>query len=426
MTIFVFMFSLCGAMAIGIPVAFSLLICGVALMIHLGDFDPRILAENVLAGADNYPLMALPFFVLAGELMTAGGVSQRIVAVATALLGHIRGGLGYVAVVAAIVIASISGSAVADCAALAAIVIPLMRKSNYDVPLSAGLISSAGIIAPLLPPSIAFVVFGVAAQLSVTRLFMTGVFPGLMMAATLVLTWAWYARHDPKMVSTQKFEFKRVVVALREGAWALVLPGIIIGGIKMGAFTPTEAGVMAVVYSLFLGTVVYRELPLTRIPKILLQAAKTSSAVMFLVATALVSAWLITIADIPQEVSTMMEPFMGNKVVFMFILMVIVFLVGTALDLTPTILILTPVMMPLIAKAGIDPYYFGVMFMMNNAIGLITPPVGTVLNVVSGVARVELDAVIKGMLPFLVTETVLLFLLVLFPELVTVPAGWLR
>jgi tripartite ATP-independent transporter DctM subunit len=147
---------------------------------------------------------------------------------------------------------------------------------------------------------------------------------------------------------------------------------------------------------------------------------------MFLVAAALVSAWLITIADIPQEVSTMMEPFMGNKILFMFILMVIVFLVGTALDLTPTILILTPVMMPLVAKAGIDPYYFGVLFMMNNAIGLITPPVGTVLNVVSGVARVELDAVIKGMVPFLITETILLFLLVLFPELVTVPASWLR
>jgi tripartite ATP-independent transporter DctM subunit len=426
MTIFVFMFSLCGAMAIGIPVAFALLICGVALMIHLGDFDPRILAENVLAGADNYPLMALPFFVLAGELMTAGGVSQRIVAVANALLGHIRGGLGYVAVVAAIVIASISGSAVADCAALAAIVIPLMRKSNYDVPLSAGLISSAGIIAPLLPPSIPFVVFGVAAQLSVTRLFMTGVFPGLMMAATLVMTWAWYARRDPRTISTQKFEVGRLVKALREGVLALVLPGIIIGGIKMGVFTPTEAGVMAVVYSLFLGVAVYRELPLSRLPRILLQAAKTASAVMFLVAASLVSAWLITIADIPQEVSAMMEPFMGNKVLFMFILMVIVFLVGTALDLTPTVLILTPVMMPLVAKAGIDPYYFGVMFMMNNAIGLITPPVGTVLNVVSGVARVELDSVIKGMTPFLVTETILLFLFVLFPELVTVPASWLR
>jgi tripartite ATP-independent transporter DctM subunit len=426
MTIFVFMFSLCGAMAIGIPVAFSLLICGVALMIHLGDFDPRILAENVLAGADNYPLMALPFFVLAGELMTAGGVSQRIVAVATALLGHIRGGLGYVAVVAAIVIASISGSAVADCAALAAIVIPLMRKSDYDVPLSAGLISSAGIIAPLLPPSIPFVVFGVAAQLSVTRLFMTGVFPGLMMAATLIMTWAWYARRDPRTISTQKFEIGRLMKALREGVLALVLPGIIIGGIKMGVFTPTEAGVMAVVYSLFLGVVVYRELPVPQIPRILLQASKTASAVMFLVAASLVSAWLITIADIPQEVSEMMAPFMENKIVFMFILMVIVFMVGTALDLTPTVLILTPVMMPLVAKAGIDPYYFGVMFMMNNAIGLITPPVGTVLNVVSGVARVELDSVIKGMTPFLVTETLLLFLLVLFPELVTVPATWLR
>jgi tripartite ATP-independent transporter DctM subunit len=413
-------------MLLGIPVAFSLLICGVVLMMHLGIFDVQILAENVLDGANNYPLMALPFFVLAGEIMNAGGVSKRIVNVAIAAVGHFRGGLGYVAVIAALVLAAISGSAIADCAALAAVVIPLMRRAGYPVPLSAGLISSAGIVAPLLPPSIPFVVFGVAAELSVTRLFMTGIAPGLMMAATLMVTWYFYARKTPSMASNQKFELARLVQALKEGIWALVLPAIIIGGMKTGIFTPTEAGVVAVVYAFLIGTFVYGELKISILPSLLLQAAKTASTIMFLVAAAYVSAWLITVANIPQEIGESLAPYMENKKLFMFMLMVIVFLVGTALDLTPTILILTPVMMPLVKQAGIDPYYFGVMFMMNNAIGLITPPVGTVLNVVSGVARVELDQVIKGMLPFLIAYTVLLFTFVIFPELITVPASWLR
>ncbi|MGK6314732.1 TRAP transporter large permease subunit [Neorhizobium sp. DT-125] len=426
MTILVFVGSLCGAMLLGIPVAFSLLICGVVLMIHLDIFDVQILAENVLDGANNYPLMALPFFVLAGEIMNAGGVSKRIVAVAIAAVGHFRGGLGYVAVFAALILAAISGSAIADCAALAAVVIPLMRRSGYPVPLSAGLISSAGIVAPLLPPSIPFVVFGVAAELSVTRLFMTGIAPGLMMAATLMVTWYFYARKDPRMASDQKFDMGRLLKALKEGVWALVLPAIIIGGMKTGVFTPTEAGVVAVVYAFLIGMFVYGELKISVMPSLLLQAAKTASTIMFLVAAAYVSAWLITVANIPQEIGESLAPYMENKTLFMFMLMVIVFLVGTALDLTPTILILTPVMMPLVKQAGIDPYYFGVMFMMNNAIGLITPPVGTVLNVVSGVARVELDQVIKGMLPFLIAYTVLLFVFVLFPELITVPASWLR
>ncbi|WP_105385415.1 TRAP transporter large permease subunit [Neorhizobium alkalisoli] len=426
MTILVFVGSLCGAMLLGIPVAFSLLICGVVLMMHLDIFDVQILAENVLDGANNYPLMALPFFVLAGEIMNAGGVSKRIVGVAIAAVGHFRGGLGYVAVFAALILAAISGSAIADCAALAAVVIPLMRRSGYPVPLSAGLISSAGIVAPLLPPSIPFVVFGVAAELSVTRLFMTGIAPGLMMAATLMVTWYFYARKTPSMASDQKFELPRLLSALREGIWALVLPVIIIGGMKTGIFTPTEAGVVAVVYSFVIGMFVYGELKISVMPSLLLQAAKTASTIMFLVAAAYVSAWLITVANIPQEIGESLAPYMENKTLFMFMLMVIVFLVGTALDLTPTILILTPVMMPLVKQAGIDPYYFGVMFMMNNAIGLITPPVGTVLNVVSGVARVELDQVIKGMLPFLVAYTVLLFTFVIFPELITVPASWLR
>lgn len=430
MTVTIFMVSLCGAMMFGMPVAFALLVCAVALMWHLisagvlDSFNTQIMAQYIISGADNFPLMAIPFFMLAGEIMTKGGISQQIVAIANAAVGHIRGGLGYVAIVAGLVLASISGSAAADTAALAAVVIPMMRKANYNVPRSAGLIAGAGCIAPILPPAMPLVLFGVVSQLSITKLFFTGIFPGLLMATSLVITWKFVARRDFADAPQQKFELVPLLKALRTGIWALSLPVVILGGMKVGAFTPTEAAVVAAVVAFLLSLFVYRGLTLRDMPEILLSSAKTCSAIMLIVAASMVVAWLITVADIPSQVSAMMEPFKHNKTLLMFVLMLLVFAVAIPLDLAPTVLILTPVLMPLVKEAGIDPYYFGIMFMMNNAIGLITPPVGTVLNVVSGVARVNLDSVIQGMWPFLIAETLVMFLLVLFPELVTIPARW--
>jgi tripartite ATP-independent transporter DctM subunit len=425
MTISVFLFSLLGAMALGMPIAFALLACGVALMVHLNSFDTQILAQNLLEGVNNYPLMAVPFFMLAGELMNAGGLSRRIVTVAEALVGHVRGGLGYVAILACVIVASISGSAVADTAAVAALLIPMMRSAGYNVPRSAGLIAAGGIIAPIIPPSIAFVVFGVAAQVSITKLFLAGIFPGLMMAGALALTW-WIVSKKEPLAERGKFDARKLRRSLIDGVWALALPGVIIGGMKVGVFTPTEAAVVAVVYALVVGRFVYGELKWHALPELMLTSAKTSATVMFLVACALVSAWLITIADIPAQATALLEPFMGNKIALMFVIMILVIVVGTALDLMPTVLILTPILMPVVKQAGIDPIYFGVMFIMNNAIGLLTPPVGTVLNVVAGVGRISLDSVIKGVWPFLLAQSVLLFLFVLFPQLVMVPASWFR
>ena len=430
MTVTIFMVSLCAAMAVGMPVAFALLVCAVSLMVYLisvgtlDTFNTQIMAQYLISGADNFPLMAIPFFMLAGEIMTRGGISQQIVKIANALVGHIRGGLGYVAIMAGLVLAAISGSAAADTAALAAVVIPLMRDAKYNVPRSAGLIAGAGCIAPILPPAMPLVLFGVVSQLSITKLFFTGIFPGLLMALSLVITWRFVARKDFADAPKQKFRIRPVLTALREGFWALLLPVIILGGMKSGAFTPTEAAVVAAVTALLISLFIYKGLKLRELPHILLTAAKTCSAIMLIVAASMVVAWLITIAEIPTQVTAMMQPFMHNKTLLMFVLMLLVFAVAIPLDLAPTVLILTPVLMPLVKEAGIDPYYFGIMFMMNNAIGLITPPVGTVLNVVSGVARVNLDSVIKGMLPFLLAETAVMFLLVFFPALVTVPARW--
>jgi tripartite ATP-independent transporter DctM subunit len=424
MTIFVFLGSLLGAIGLGMPIAFALLACGVALMVHLDNFDTQILAQNLLEGANSYPLMAVPFFMLAGELMNAGGLSKRIIAMAQALVGHVRGGLGYVAIIAALVMASISGSAVADTAALAAILVPMMRDAGYNVPRSCGLIAAGGIIAPVIPPSIGFVIFGVAAGVSITKLFLAGIVPGLMMGLVLWITWWFCARRDAPPVEARRFDAAQARRALRDGLWALALPAVIIGGMKLGVFTPTEAAVVAAVYALLVGAFVYRELRWRQLPALMLSAAKTSSVVMFLVACAMVSAWLITVAAIPQEVSELLKPLLDNPILLMLAMMMLVIVVGTALDFIPTVLILTPVLMPLVKAAGIDPVYFGVLFIMNNAIGLLTPPVGTVLNVVAGIGREDLGRVTRGVLPFLIAQFLLLLLLVLFPPLVTVPARW--
>ena len=420
MTVTIFLGSLLLAMAIGIPIAYALLICGVALMWHLDLFDAQILAQNVINGADSFPLLAVPFFMLAGEIMNVGGLSKRIVKLALAVVGHVPGGLGYVAIMAAVILAAVSGSAVADAAALASLLLPMMVAAGHNKERSAGLIASAGIIAPVIPPSIGFVIFGVAANVSISKLFLAGIVPGVLLGLSLAVTWWWLVRRE-NVAPPKRATRAELLLALREAVWALGLPIIILVGLRMGVFTPTEAAVVAAVYSLFVAMVVYRELTLRQLVEIFQTSARTSAVVMFLVAAAMVSAWLITVADLPSAVIGMLEPFMGNQTLLLIAIMVLVMVVGTAMDMTPTILILTPVLMPVVKAAGIDPVYFGVLFIINNAIGLITPPVGTVLNVVAGVGRISMSQVTRGVMPFMVAQFIVMFLLVLFPSIVLVP-----
>lgn len=423
MTIAIFLGSLLAAMALGIPIAFSLLLCGAALMWHLDMFDAQILAQNVINGADSFPLLAVPFFMLAGEVMNAGGLSRRIVNFALTLVGHVKGGLGYVAIVAAVMMAALSGSAVADAAALSALLLPMMVAAGHDKARSAGLLASASIIAPIIPPSIGFVIFGVAANVSISKLFMAGIAPGIMLAAALWATW-WYVARKENVAVPQRKSRAEVVAAFRDATFALVLPVIVVVGLKFGVFTPTEAAVVAAVYALLVSTLVYKELRLSQLYDLFLAAAKTTAVIMFLVAAAMVSAWLITVAQLPAQVVTLLQPLLDNPKLLMMAIMLLVMVVGTAMDMTPTILILTPVLMPIVKAAGIDPVYFGVLFIINNAIGLITPPVGTVLNTVAGVGKVSMDEVTRGVWPFMVAQFSVMFLMVLFPQIVMVPARW--
>ena len=424
MTIAVFLGALLGAMALGIPIAFSLLLCGAALMWHLDMFDAQILAQNVINGSDSFPLLAVPFFMLAGEVMNTGGLSKRIVNFAMALVGHVRGGLGYVTIIAACLLSALSGSAVADAAALTALLLPMMVKAGHDKARSGGLIAACGVIGPIIPPSIGFVIFGVAANVSISKLFLAGIFPGIVLAAGLWMTWWWLTRRE-KLEPPPRKTRAEVVAAFRSAGWALLLPVIILVGLRMGVFTPTEAAVVAAVYALFVAGVIYKELTLKQLYDVFLGAAKTTAVIMFLVAAAMVSAWLITVAQLPDQVIALLKPLLDSPTLLLIAMMVLVMVVGTAMDMTPTILILTPVLMPLVKAAGIDPVYFGVLFIINNSIGLVTPPVGTVLNVVAGVGKMRMDDVTRGVMPFMLVQFAVMFLMVLFPQIIMWPAKFL-
>ena len=423
MSIAIFLATLLVLIAMGMPVAFALMLTGIALMYQLNFFDAQLVAQNMLAGADIYPLMAVPCFILAGELMNAGGISRRIINLAVSMVGHIQGGLGYVAIAATLLLGCFSGSALADTAAVATLLIPMMRDNGYPIARSAGLIAAGGVIAPIVPPSMPFIIFGVATNTSVSALFVAGIVPALLRALGLVIVWALLSRDMAVSLQPRRTWAERGR-ALVDAAWALVLPVVIVGGLRGGVFTPTEAAAVAAVYALLVSLFVYREVKVSQLSRLFVNAARTTSTVMFLCATAFVSSYMVTLADLPAQVTGFLGPVMGHPRLLMGAVMLLLLLIGNVMDLTPTILVMGPVLMPIVVAAGIDPTYFGVMFILVGTLGLIHPPVCTVLNVVCGVARISLESATRGVWPFLAAEALLVFLFVFFPGFITIPMNW--
>ncbi|WP_299666563.1 TRAP transporter large permease subunit [uncultured Psychromonas sp.] len=423
MVLAIFLSVLIISILLGLPVAFALLLSSIALMFHLDLFSADILAQGLINGVDSFTLLAIPFFLVAGEVMSAGGLSKRIVRLATTYVGHRKGGLGYVAILTSVLLAGLSGSAVADAAALVSILYPMMKAAKYPEGSSMGLLASGGIIAPVIPPSLPLILVGVAGGISIKNLFLGGIVPGLLMGLTLMFVWSLLVRKEDLEVKEKASKAEKRA-ALKDGIWALFLPFIIIGGIRFGIFTPTEAAVVAAVYAIFVSSVIYREISLRDFYNILLTAGRSTAMVMFLVGCAMVAAWLITVAQLPQQLAGMLGPLVDSPRLLMAVIMLLVLCVGMVMDLSPTILILVPLLMPIVKMAGIDVTYFGLMFVINCSIGLITPPVGTVLNVVCGVAKVPMSTAVKGVLPFIGAYMILLTLFVIFPSIITVPMAF--
>lgn len=420
----IFLVTLFLLLFLGLPVAFAMLATGVVLMLSRGEFDTQIITENLIRGADSFSLMAVPFFILVGAIMNVGGMSKRIVDFASSLVGHIRGGLGYVVIMAGVIFAGLSGSAVADTAALGAILIPMMIAKGYNVNRSSGLVASSGLLGTILPPSIPMILFGVVGGVSISQLFLAGIVPGIMIAIGLAFAWYFISKRDnstrlPKASWTQRWH------ALIGAFWALLLPLIIIFGLRGGIMTPTEAGVVAAVYAMVV-SFGYRELKVADLRPAFLDTVRTTGLVLFLAATAIVVSYIITVARIPAELGAFLQGITDNPTLLLLIIMAAMLLVGCVMDLTPAVLIFTPVLLPTVEIVGIDPVYFGLLLIINFSIGLVTPPVGTVLYVASGISKITLWEITKGIWPFWLVQVSVLLLLVLVPEIVMVPLEVLR
>lgn len=420
----VFLASLAITIPLGVPIAFVLILCAVALMQFLGHTDMTIITQNMIMGANNASLMAIPFFMLAGEIMSRGGLSTRIVDFANILVGRVRGGLGYAAILASMIFAGLSGSAVADAAALGGILIPLMVKNGYSKERSTGVICSGSVIAPIIPPSIPMIVLATGTGLSVTKMFMAGLIPGIILGLCLMVCWTICVKKDG-YDDRRTYTKQQVVHILLDSLPALFMPVLIVGGIRLGIFTPTEAGAFAVVYALLISLFVYREMKLKDLANIFLEGAKSTGIVMFIVAAASAVGWLITVAQIPAKVVELLAPLIAHPLALLLVINLFLFIMGMIMDLTPNILIFGPILVPVVQAAGIDPIVFGVIMVLNLTIGLITPPVGTVLYLGCSIADISFARVVKGVLPFLLTEVIALLLFTVFPQLISVPMGWL-
>lgn len=401
---------------IGMPIGFSLFSSSILYMWSLGiPFEGAI--QKLIAGVDSFPLLAVSFFILAGNIMNRGGITSRMFNFVGSLVGHRTGGMAHANVLASVIFSGMSGSAIADTGGLGAIELKAMKRAGYDEDFSLAVTGASSIIGPIIPPSVPIIIFAVSANASVGRLFIGGIIPGLILAVMMLLLNYFYCvkKNYPR---PQKASFSQVLLLFRKAFFSLITPIIILFGIITGIYTATEAAIVAVVYALILGFS-YGDLAARDIPVLLKETLGTTIGVFFIIASANVFGWLLVTAQMPQGLAQLFLGLTDNKYLALLIINIFVLFIGLFLDVTPAILILTPVLTPVLALYGVDITHFGVVFILNLMIGLLTPPVGMILFVLSGVSKVSIQKIAKAVFPYVIGCVVVLFLITYVPPLVT-------
>ena len=400
---------------IGVPVAVSLAVASL-VYIMIDGLPEVVLVHNMINGIDSFPLLAIPFFILAGHLMNTAGITTKIFTFARALVGWMHGGLGHVNVGASIIFAGMSGAAVADAGGLGNVEIKAMRDAGYDTDFSVGITAASSTIGPIIPPSLPLVIFGVMASASIGELFAAGLIPGLLMALSLMIMVAIYSRRR-SYPRDAAFDSRRLWVTFRGAFFPLLTPVIVVGGIVTGAFTPTEAAVAAVAYALFLGLVIYRSLNWRHLVRVSIDTIETSAAILMIVAAATIFAWILTANQVATLLGDSLLNLTDNKYILVMIIMAMVLLIGMFMETIAAITILVPVLLPIAGKVGLDPVHLGIIVILNLMIGLLTPPVGMVLYVLADVAGVRFEQCVKATMPFLVPLVIVLLLIAFFPQI---------
>lgn len=412
-----FLLALLGLLAIGVPIFVSLGLSALMLWtLEQGFLDFVSIFQKLYIGIDSFTLMAVPFFMLAGEFMNTGGLSKRLVTFAQKVMGWIPGGLGFTTILASMLIAAILGSASASAAMVGMIMIPEMVKRGYDVEYSSALVASAGSIGPIIPPSIPLIIFGVIAQQSIIKLFAAGYIPGIMIGVLFGLYNYAYAKRSG-YPAEERPTGKEFLVALKEATLTLMLPVIIMGGILGGVFTPTEAGVVAVVYAFFIGVIVYREIPLNEIAGVFVRASKSSAMVLMVVTVASFLSWVLTMQRIPQSITGLILSQTDSAIIFLLVVNAIVIILGMFLDAVSALTIMTPVLLPAALALGVDPVLFGVMLTVNLSIGVLTPPVGLNLYVTASIANISIVSITRAVMPFIAILCLVLVLMTFVPKM---------
>lgn len=408
---------------LGMPIAFVL---GLTALMFVPSLGTQILIgfpQRMFVGVNKSVLMAIPFFILAGSLMNDGGITRRLLGFAQGIVGWVHGGLAITNIFASMLFAGVSGSAQADAAALGKIMVPAMKREGYSEEYAVGVVASAAVIGPIIPPSIIMVLLAVVADISVGALFLAGVIPGVLIGLALMAVAYWLARRRgyPRGARPSLREFLASAV---DAGFALLMPLIILGGILTGAFTPTEAAAVAVAYSLIVGMFVYRELRLKDLPRILLETAVINCAIMFVFATAYLLSWVITFADVPIILGEWLSAMGSSPFMFLLVVNLLLLFIGLWMDGGAALVVLVPIMMPLADALGIHPVHFGLVVCVNLVIGMITPPVGYVLYTLAPIVRMSIEQISRGVLPFLAVEIVVLFLITYVPALTLTLPRW--